>query len=121
VAVPNGDCRIFINLVAPETGRLIASQICGSQGPTLQITLVELDRATARVTRTLVTGPAGQNLGPTTVDSSGRFLLYETEESIPPDVVISDSNPAPTPHEWLLSDGMSTPFPQADAYYGLGW
>jgi hypothetical protein len=121
ITTPSGACRFFIHLVNPSSGLLVASKSCGTQGPTLQVSLVEFDLSTERVVRTLVDGPAGQSLGPTTIDASGRFLLYETDKSRPPDAVISDSNPSPPPHEWLLVDGTSTPFPQADAYNGIDW
>ena len=114
-------CNFSIDLVAPDSGQLISSERCGAQGPTDQVTLVEFDLATERVTHTLVTGPPGQILSPITLDSTGRYLLYETDESIPPGVVISDTNPAPPSQTWLLVDGTSTRFPQADAYGSLSW
>jgi hypothetical protein len=118
---PSGACQTYINFVAPDTGNLVASKLCGSQGPTRQTTIVELDRATMAVTRELVAGPMGQDIGPITVDASGGFLLYESQGSPPPGEVISDTNPSPVPHVFLLIDGTSTPFPQADAYLSLSW
>jgi hypothetical protein len=121
IETPAINCLFFINLVEPSSGLLISTVRCGQQGATDQSTLVEYDPAARRVARTLVTGAPGQILGPITLDSSDRYLLYEIDASPPADAVISSSSPLPPSEAWALVDGLSTRFPQGDAYLSISW
>lgn len=100
---------------------ILVTRVCGAQGPDRQDSILALDPSTGAIQHTVLTIPKGSEADTIALDPSGRYLLYETAQSIPADVVLPNEHPIPVPQAWILFDGHSTRFSFPGGYGFDGW